>query len=561
MTKSGSNQTITCPLCKDVSPIPSGGLKEIKNNYYLTNLVSRIDQVDLQSACIQLDEAAPIIYCKTHPRNVIHKYCVDCDLADCGTCLLRDHRQHKLVDLEEQAKISKQQLKGVLQETDVLIKLIDEQIQDSEKHEKQSTDDIQRVKRQINKVIEMNSKLINLRLTRKLQLFNSLDKIQEQKEKVMITVHDGQEFSKIAVTSLRSYSDNMLRHGRDFDWVQQAGDIQSRLVSVRKIKIPAFVWSCHDFKTTSSQGDIVVADVSVTREIIDTEAVDRCKIPLIEQVGVIALEVMNQTVWVVHQGQSSVHAYPVTSPHQPQALSIKGLSQPASMVRFPPGQSQLVISDYVNKQLLWIKLVQRNEVWRLTSQRSVKVKYRPCGLGVRDNQLLVCDLDDNVIHVLSTSGKEKHRVNMPQGVRSGKAVAQLTSPGFVIMDDINNQVVLVTERGEIQHTYRGQERFVPGDIVRQGHSIYVTDWRNHRVDELSVDGRHVRQLIRGQDMRQPIRMCGDDTGRLYIAQDEYRKNEVWVIETTTTPTDTQATPGDRILTQQTNMNLSVTWCD
>ena len=120
------------------------------------------------------------------------------------------------MDLEKQAKISKQRLQGVIQQTDVLIKLIDDKIQDSEKHEKQSINDINNIRRQINKVIDgMISKLNN----QKQQLFNSLDKIQEQKEKVIMTVHDGQEFTKAAVTSLRSYSDNMLRHGRDFDRV------------------------------------------------------------------------------------------------------------------------------------------------------------------------------------------------------------------------------------------------------------------------------------------------------------------------------------------------------
>ena len=164
-------------------------------------------------------------------------------------------------------------------------------------------------------------------------------------------------------------------------------------------------------------------------------------------------------------------------------------------------------------------------------------------------------------HVLSTSGKETHRVNMPQGVEPHKAVAQPTSPGFVVIDGTNNQVVLVTEKRQIQHTNRGQKEFNPGDIVCHGHSIYVTDCHNHRVDELSVEGRHVRQLIRGQGVMWPNTMCVDDTGRLYVVQGEYREREVWVIETTVTPTDTQVTPGDRILTQQTNMNLSVTWCD
>ena len=49
------------------------------------------------------------------------------------------------------------------------------------------------------------------------------------------------------------------------------------------------------------------------------------------------------------------------------------------------------------------------------------------------------------------------------------------------MDD-NKQIVLVTEKGEIQHPYQGQEGFGPNDIVCHGHSIYVTDWPNHTVN-------------------------------------------------------------------------------
>ena len=138
---------------------------------------------------------------------------------------------------------------------------------------------------------------------------------------------------------------------------------------------------------------------------------------------------------------------------------------------------------------------------------------------------------------------------MPQGVNPRKAVAQLTSPGYVIKDWINRQVVLVTEEGEIQHKYRGQEGFKPGGVVCHGRSIYVTDLNDDHVDELSVDGCHFRQLIRGQGVRRPTMMCVDDTGRLYVVQGE-EKQEVWVIET----------PGG-ILIQQTNMNFSVTWCN
>ena len=178
---------------------------------------------------------------------------------------------------------------------------------------------------------------------------------------------------------------------------------------------------------------LVARDGSVSHNIV-------AKIPLVEEGLVWGLVVMGQTVWVVHYSQSSLHAYPVTSPHQPQELSIQGLSNSTDMVRFPPGQSQLTISDHGNRRLLWVKLEQCNGAWKVTSQRALQVSFYPLGLGVRDNQLLVCD--DNMIHVLFASGQETHIINMPQGVTPWKAVAQLTSPGFVIMDCVQFFVVL-----------------------------------------------------------------------------------------------------------------------
>ena len=524
---------------------------------------------EFSSKYVKLSEVTPL-YCKAHPRNATDQYCADCDFAACGTCLLRNHSQHNLVDIAEQAKISSKQLQHILKQATTMIQLIDQQIDDSNKYDKKSTTDITDIKTQINKVIDGIIDKLN---HQKSQLFTSLHNIEKQKKKVVMTVRDGQYFNKAAMTSLRSYTDIMLRHGRDYDKVQQVRDIKSRLSYINKARIPSFVWDHHRNKASSH--DMAVARVSMKTDVMEMECMDGhvrgsvagagsvsnnivAKIPMKEHVWVVGLEVMGPTAWVVDLSQSPLHAYPVTSPHQPQTFSIQGLPYPTDMVRFPPGQSQLVISDYNSKKLVWVELHQRNGVWKVTSQRSVKVRYTPWGLGVRDNQLLVCD--DNVIHVLSTSGEETHIVNMPQGVMPRKAVARLKSPGFVVKDWINKQVVWVTEKGEIQHTYQGHEGFSPQDIVCHGHSIYVTDYFNHRLDELSNDGRHVRQLISEQGVRQPGSMCVDDTGRLYVAQGGHRKHEVFVIETKTTSTDTQATPGDILLTQQTNMNLSVTWC-
>ena len=83
-----------------------------------------------------------------------------------------------------------------------MIQLIDQQIDDSNKYDKQSTTDIKNIKEQINQVIDGMINKLNQQRT---QLFTSLDSIEQEKEKDMITVRDGQDFNKYAFTSHRFY--------------------------------------------------------------------------------------------------------------------------------------------------------------------------------------------------------------------------------------------------------------------------------------------------------------------------------------------------------------------
>ena len=562
-----------------------------------------------------------LVYCPIHARNIpphtepslyvqspstermiINQYCLNCDAPVCDDCLLYNCFRHKVVDLNQQAAISKQQLQAIREQKNVIIKLIDEQANSSDKYDQQSIIDIKTIKSRINIIIDaMISKISHTNMSKlnhqRQELFNSLDKIQERKEKIMMTVHDGHATTKATMASLETCVDDLLIYGSDYDMVKYAPDIQSDLVALREAKIPSFMWSLHD-TTASPKDDMAVAEISMTTDTMDTEDVDvleseairdnlvsmttdtmdtdavdalgsravrdnvvsRIYVKMRKRGKVGAMEVMEQTLFVVYNSKPYLYTYPVSSSHKPQKLSIKGLPEnPFSIVRLPPGQSQLVISSFQMKKLLWIKLKQRSVSckrrrvgWKVTSIEAFNVSYEPLYLGVHHNQLLVCD--DTVIHVLSTSGEEKHIVNMPQGVRPRKAVAQLTSPGFVIMDRINRQVVLVTEEGELQHRYQCDNGFHSGDIVCHGHSIYVTNYGNDRADEFGVDGRYVRQMIRYQRVKRPVSMCVDDTGRLYVMQCDFLRSEVLVIEP-----NTQCTPADRI--QECNMKLSVTWYD
>ena len=226
-------------------------------------------------------------------------------------------------------------------QTTTMIQLIDQQIDDINTYDKQSSSDIRNIKKQINKVIDGMINKINQQRT---QLSSSLDTIEQQKEKVMMRVRDGQDFNKAAMTSFRFYTDNMLRHGRDYDKVQQVRDIQSRLTHITKARIPSFVWNRNETKALSHE--MTVARVSIKTDVMEIQGMGGqvrgsvvgsgsvgdnivAKIPLIQKGPVVGLEVMGQTVWLVYQLRSSLHAYPVTLSHQPQTFSIHGAVWPS----------------------------------------------------------------------------------------------------------------------------------------------------------------------------------------------------------------------------------------
>ena len=115
-------------------------------------------------------------FCSVHPDERLHLYCRDCKLASCGKCLSANHKRHHLVNLTEQADLSRDKLHIIMKQTDVLIKikLINEQVSDRQQHHLVALEDSD-TKQQINK-IGMITKLSKKRN----KIFKSLNRIKRQ---------------------------------------------------------------------------------------------------------------------------------------------------------------------------------------------------------------------------------------------------------------------------------------------------------------------------------------------------------------------------------------------
>ena len=468
------------------------------------------------------------------------------------------------MDLTEEIQDRKDQLQSILQKAEALRDVVEDKIEDSKIQSEQALSDIDKMKQQINTTVdEIVKKLYKKRNYIKMEL----DNVKKQKERLFSTVSNGHKVIKGGTTRLIADITNTLQKMNDQRDDVTLGhsehringdnmkDLQTRLSSLQISRIPDFAWNLEESRNAHFIDTLQIAEVSSYINTSDSETVSEMDtfgetmgtIPLPELYGLVGMVVIDKTLLFLHAGHNYLYTHPIKSDHKPQKLSVQGLTSGGDMVRYPPEQSQIVISDCRYKLLHWVQLSQDCEgIWSIMSTTSTTVKYRPRGLGVKGNKLLVSDF--KTIHVLH-AGIEIERVSLPYSISPTKALGQITGSGYIISDQKNRQVVLVTDGGDIQQSYSGAPGFYPADIVCCNDSIYVSNPNYHRVEELDVNGFHMRQLLAQQD---PRKVCVDDSGLLYVQQGSIR--EVMVIDTP------KHAPEDiHVLTEQTKLELTVNW--
>ena len=545
---SDSHEEITCPLCKHGSPVPTGGLKQLKSNFFVADLVKRMTK-----KCEDLKKTTGL--CFKHPKQVCHMYCRDCELAACSKCLSMNHKRHHLVDLTEEIQERKDQLQNILQQAEALVDVVEQKIEESKTHSENALTDTEHMKQLINVVIDGMIKKLK---AKKHTLFRELDNVEKEKLKLVKGVSRDQEDFRDGASMLISdinkqlfEMDNLssdtheLLYTSDRHRGGQQHTFQSRLSSLRNIKIPKVVWKCKESKFSISSESLMMPVIFSSVETLDSETVGGRdnkymnngigtigSIPIPEpDLGLAAMLVIDCTLFFLHSGVSCLYTYSVGSLTMEQQLTINGLTSVADMVRFPPGESQLVISDWKAKQLHWVGLSHDNGRWCVESQRSTDVKYTPKGLGVNGYELLVSD--GRTVHLLSVWRQETGKLKLPKSIRATKAVPLTTGPGYVIQDRENSQVVIVTRIGDSQRTdlmNRHKLDSQPFDIVCHNGSIYVSVAHNNCVVELDEFGQYIGQVVTGERMISPKRLCVNDRGLLYVEQGEIPAKEVWAID-------------------------------
>ena len=92
---------ITCPECRKMSDVPSGGVEKLPNNFFINRL---------------LDEVAKAKYamCQKHELE-LNFYCETCDQLVCHYCIMKDHLKHDHDTVKEMAVKHRKELDKIME--------------------------------------------------------------------------------------------------------------------------------------------------------------------------------------------------------------------------------------------------------------------------------------------------------------------------------------------------------------------------------------------------------------------------------------------------------------
>jgi len=100
-------QTIACPICRQMSVIPAGGMMNLERNRDMERLVETSLRVESR-----LKEA--VCQCSVHSGKPVILYCGTCSCPVCTSCITGDHCGHHFQELDITAKQSMKQLETKL---------------------------------------------------------------------------------------------------------------------------------------------------------------------------------------------------------------------------------------------------------------------------------------------------------------------------------------------------------------------------------------------------------------------------------------------------------------
>ena len=256
----------------------------------------------------------------------------------------------------------------------------------------------------------------------------------------------------------------------------------------------------------------------------------------IENHMVMGMVVMDDTLWVVQHSINRLTAIQLDGnkpleTSKPQILGIEPFfdegyhtCKPQGMVRYPLNEDQLVISDYENSKLWWVRVAWNDDgQWDIISTRTTDTPpecEKPRAISLIQGKLIISDR--NTIHCVDNKGRIRPNqyLGQPDIIWPYKVILDEIGMDLVVYDMFKKTTYLVSRDsyvlGIIQQD-SDPSMYTRNDIAD---GVYVTDYEKNSVTRFWK----TEEPVITSGFNHPHQLCQHE-GVLYVAHKKVKRPE------------------------------------
>ena len=563
--------SLTCPICRHVTPIPARGVAGLQSAFLMNRLLEIYESVkNSASLSLQAHRASdwnPTMKtraCFDHADRALELYCETCKELICLRCILRggEHHTHDYMELKEAFERYQAEMIPSLEPLKRQVAIVKKALEEAERNHKDICYQRATVERKIRSGFQHLRETLNDRETR---LIRELEQINSNKLKCLEAQRSKMEFTLAKLDSCLHFVEDSLKLGNESDVLMM------KVNTVQQVEELSMPFKPHSMKPT------VKADVTF---FISEDLTALCENHgQIITPGLLDLSNCHITGKVAEMAQVGEHATAVFQafdfigkPYEQLIASesldcelvseiVGTIAASCSVERRGQGQYEISYQPTVKgRHQLHIK-VEGQHIRESPFNLIVKSSTEKLGIPIssidevagpkkvvitQKGELLVTEGERHCVSVFSPNG-EKLRSFGERG-SGGSSKGHLQDPGGVAVDDEGNILVADSRRYCIQKfTTEGRHlttkvfysnEFLqfscPVDVAfnaRNG-KIYVVDQINHRIQILNSDLTFSGTIgkKRGNGKGQFCSPCGiacDSTGNVYVADSQNHRIQVF----------------------------------